>query len=397
MADYDVIIAGGGPAGLSSAISLAKLGLSVAVVERQKASELEAPPFDGRDIALTNLSRHILDRLGAWDLIDPHEVSPIECARVLNADGPGMLRFDLPANRQESLGFLVSNHIIRRALFGLFKATPNITLLDGEQVISAKSGTAFATVGLSGGQTLTATLLIAADSRFSELRKMMGLTAEVTPFDKSMHVFRVRHEKPHRQTAFECFNYGHTLALLPLNGLRSSVVLTVKTAGSDAISAMSDEAVAGLVTDGFGGRFGKMEVASTRHAYPLTAVYARQFVGPRFALVGDAAVGMHPVTAHGFNFGLAGQATLASLVAAARSGGVDIGSEKVLDEYEMQHKRATRPLYLATNAIVRLYTNDSPPAKFARSALLTAADIFFPAKKLIMSKLGEMPPLGALR
>jgi ubiquinone biosynthesis UbiH/UbiF/VisC/COQ6 family hydroxylase len=390
LADFDVVIAGAGPAGLSAGISLSRLGLRVALVERQSAAALADPGFDGRDIALTGASRQILAELGAWQHFAPEEISPIDRARVSDGDGPGLLRFDLPASRQDALGYLVSNHVAA-------SAQPGITLLDGQQVTAARAAAGEARIALADGRQLTATLLLAADSRFSEVRRMMGITADTTPYGKTMHVFRMRHDKPHRQTAFECFNYGHTLALLPLNGLRSSVVLTVKTSHSDAIGKLGDDALADLVTRGFGRRFGDMTLESTRHVYPLVGVYARRFAGERFALIGDAAVGMHPVTAHGFNFGLEGQATLSELIAAAHMVGGDIGASGLLERYESRHKRATWPLYFGTNAIVRLYTNDAPPARLARSALLAVADRFSPAKRLIMARLGETAPHGAAR
>lgn len=395
MLDHDVVVAGAGPAGLSAAISLAKLGLRTAIVERQPLEAFAAPKIDGRDIALTGRSRQILTELGVWQLLEPQDISPMIAARVLDGDGPGMLQFDPPAGRQDALGYLVSNHLIRRALYEAASARPEITFLADQKVVDVRSDAATAAAILDSGELVRGGLLVAADSRFSEIRQMMGIEAEMTPFDKTMVVFRVTHEKPHQHTAYECFHYGHTLALLPLNGLRSSIVLTVPTPEAQGFMGMSDETLGAVITERFRQRFGRMSVEGGRFAYPLTAVYARQFVGRRFALVGDAAIGMHPVTAHGFNFGLLGQASLVDAVRQTLEEGGDIGGDEMLASFASRHRRATRALYLATNAIVRLYTNDSPPARLARTALLVAANHFAPAKRLIVSRLGE-PADGAL-
>jgi 2-polyprenyl-6-methoxyphenol hydroxylase-like FAD-dependent oxidoreductase len=133
-----------------------------------------------------------------------------------------------------------------------------------------------------------------------------------------------------------------------------------------------------------------MELSGERHAYPLVAVYADRFCGDRFALIGDAAVGMHPVTAHGFNFGLKGAETLAGKVRGAIGSGLDIGSAAVLESYDQEHRRTTFPLYVATNALVRLYTADSIPARIARSGILRIGDRLSPIKDFMLLRLTEI-------
>src|SRR5690606_28461006 len=113
-------------------------------------------------------------------------------------------------------------------------------------------------------------------------------------------------------------------------------------------------------------RLGAMEVAGPRCAYPLVGVYAHRFAAERIALVGDAAVGMHPVTAHGFNFGLLGQYALARGLRGALDGNLPIWSPSVLRRYERGHRAATLPLYLATQVLAGLYTDDRPPARVLR-------------------------------
>ena len=119
----------------------------------------------------------------------------------------------------------------------------------------------------------------------------------------------------------ECFNYGHTLALLPLNGNVSSVVLTVPTDRLDEMLDLDVEKFNEIASDGFGGKLGQMKQIGDRHSYPLVGVYAQKFRATRFALIGDAAVGMHPVTAHGFNLGLRGQDLLSLSISRALNNG----------------------------------------------------------------------------
>jgi 2-polyprenyl-6-methoxyphenol hydroxylase-like FAD-dependent oxidoreductase len=136
-------------------------------------------------------------------------------------------------------------------------------------------------------------------------------------------------------------------------------------------------------------RLGNMTLGGTRHAYPLVAVYANRFVGQRSALIGDAAVGMHPVTAHGFNFGLQSVARLSGAVIAAATAGQDIASSSLLNSYQRSHRLATRPLYEATNAIAALYTDDRAPAKLLRNGALRAARLVTPFRKAIAAHLTQ--------
>ena len=122
----------------------------------------------------------------------------------------------------------------------------------------------------------------------------------------------------------------------------------------------------------------------------LIAVHANRFVANRFAVIGDAAVGMHPVTAHGFNLGLRGQATLARQIRKALANGGDFSSRQVLQGYEAKHMRVTRPMYWGTNGIVELFTNDKPPARAVRNIVLRLANHLPPVKRIIKNRLTEI-------
>ena len=137
-------------------------------------------------------------------------------------------------------------------------------------------------------------------------------------------------------------------------------------------------------------RLGAMELVTERYSYPLVGAYSDRFIGKRFALIGDAAVGMHPVTAHGYNLGLRSADTLASQVIKAAQSGRDIGSAWVLHNYEVRHQLLARPLYDSTNLIVRLYTDDKPVAKVARRAAIRIGNNIAPFKKLVTHRLTQI-------
>ena len=387
--NYDVIIVGAGPAGLSFACSLINLDLKVAVVEKSAISSISSPKPDGRETALTHNSLKILQKLGVWDLIDESKVSPLKEAKVFDGDSDSLLNFAATKASIDALGYLVPNHLIRFALYQKASKSDNLTLINDLSVESVETDDSSGKVTLSNGQILNSRLVVAADSRFSEIRRKMGIESTMKDFSKVMIITRVSHEKDHNQVALECFNYGHTLALLPLNGNISSVVLTVPTDEAEKMLNMDSDKFCQFASDGFNGSLGKMEQIGDRFSYPLVGVYAQKFRSTRFALIGDAAVGMHPVTAHGFNLGLRGQDILSKSISKALKTGKDIGSDQVLKEFENKQIHLSRLMYFGTNGVVSLFTNDDAKAKHIRKLVLKFADRFPPIKSLITKHLTE--------
>ena len=386
---HDIIIVGAGPAGLSFARSLANTELRIALIEKQSKEQLAAPEFDGRDIALTHLSVRILKELGIWARFGPDDRPPIREARVLDGTSPYCLNFDSRQDSIDALGFIVSNHIIRKALFDEIQTLDNVEIHSDLAVTSVSTDDNKASVGLSGGQTMEARLVVAADSRFSETRRMAGIPASMHDFGRVCIVCRMEHQRPHDAIAYECFHYGRTLAVLPLSSHRSSIVVTAPMDQRDSIMEMSDEQFSADIQHRFDNRYGDMKLITGKFAYPLVGVHASKFYSKRFALIGDAAVGMHPVTAHGYNLGLSGQEILAKEIIGAAVQEGDIGETRLLERYQRKHMRTTKLMFHGTNEIVKFFTDDRLPAKLTRSFALRLANRVPPIKRAIQNKLTE--------
>ncbi len=387
--EVDIAIIGAGPAGLCFAKSLAESGLNIVIVERQTEDSLSSPAFDGREIALTHHSAQLMRQLGLWERIEAKAISPLRDARVFNGSSLLSLNIGHSDTQHSELGYLVANHLIRKAAYDAVMSSPAITLKTEAQVTSIQADTNGIQLTFANGESIKTKLLIGADSRFSETRRAMGIAADMHDFGKTMMVCVMEHPVSHQHTAWEWFDYGQTLALLPMNGLRSSVVITLPPDEMNHLMTLSEDDFNHEVSARFKHRLGTMRLASTRHAYPLVTVYAKRLVGQRFALVGDAAVGMHPVTAHGFNFGLKGIATLSAEIKAALASGKDIASTSLLLRYEQAHRRNTRPLFMATHAIAKIYGSDSPPARFLRTSALRIGNRIAPFKRAVAGFLAD--------
>lgn len=384
--DADLVIAGAGPAGLSLAAALADAPLRILLIERTNFSDLCDPQFDGREIALTQRSIQRLRQVGALEHVAKDDIVPLKSARVLNGQSPFALHFN-SRDANGAIGALVSNAAIRRALIDVVRAQANCTLLAGQSVASFNGESNCIATVASGGQRFRSRLAVAADTRFSPLRQSQGIGAHMVDFGRTMLVCRMTHATPHEGIATEWFGKGQTIAMLPLQENTSSYVLTLPAREIEAIMQMAPRTFALDAQRRTYGRWGAMTLASARHAYPLVAVYADRFCGQRFALVGDAAVGMHPVTAHGYNFGLASAFRLAREVRDAVQHRADIGRAEGLLRYERAHRRATWPLFAATNALAKLYSDERLLPRLARSSGLRLMAAVSPVRRALEARL----------
>tara|TARA_B100000686_G_C16746881_1_gene949986 strand:- start:1389 stop:2039 length:651 start_codon:yes stop_codon:yes gene_type:complete len=215
----------------------------------------------------------------------------------------------------------------------------------------------------------------------------MGIPAFVQDFNKNMIVCRMEHEKPHKNIAYEFFRYDQTQALLPYIKNQSGIITTVPRDLSSSLMEMDKKQFNKEMEKSFNNYFGKMRLVGKRYSYPMVTTYTKQFVTDRFAVIGDAAVGMHPVTAHGFNLNLKGLDMLIDEIKEALENKTDIGSTTILKKYQTKLHFAAGPIYLATNSIVNLYTSNILPAKLTRQFVLRFVNTIKPAKQVFLNML----------
>lgn len=384
----DVIVIGGGPAGLASALSLEALGLKVIVIDPAPLHALQNPSFDGREIALTHHTVTAMQAMGAWDHIEPNDISFIQEARVENGEENHPLIFDTKGKDEDALGYLVPNFAIRKALFEVVQKRENITVLSQETCEKLSCFVDFVTVKLKG-QQLTARLAVVADGRFSKTRESLGIGYHLHDFHRHMMVSRFEHEQPHQGVALQWFDKGQTIALLPLNGNISSVVLSLPPDEMNRVRALDEDAFNADINARLKNRLGKVKSVSTRHVYPLKTVFANRFETRHTALVGDTAIGMHPITAHGFNFAMTAQELLAEEVFLGIERGEEIGAARQLRNYERRLRAKTLPMFTVTNTIATLYTREEKGLWLLRQAGMKAANLLNPIKNKVVDQLIE--------
>lgn len=382
----NVIIIGGGPTGLCLSLALAARGLTVDLVERQSADALSAPEYDGREVALTHASIRLLLDIGVWEHIPLADTARLSQARVMDGADTGFAINGHELDR-EQLGRFVSNHAIRAAAWKAASSNSDIRIHTQTSVDRVDSDENTATVHLSDERTLEAPLLIAADGRFSQTRRSMGIATHMHDFGKTMLLCRMQHTLSNHNTACEWFGQGQTRALLALETHLTSIILTIPEVEAKALQAMPTTDFEAAMAERLEHRLGDMKLASTVHAYPLVATWARRFVGQRFALVGDAAVGMHPVTAHGFNLALASVEHLARTAGDGLQYHDDPGHARMLKRYERRHRTSSTVMFLGTQAVADIFTSERHIMKPLRHAILKTGKQLPPLRRALAANL----------
>jgi 2-octaprenyl-6-methoxyphenol hydroxylase len=357
--DCDVLIAGGGMVGASLAVALAGLPVRVTLVEAIPAGAPGQPSFDARTTALSRSSQHILATLGIWPAVQG-DAAPIQRIHVSERGRFGTTVIDGEEEGGEPLGYVLENRLLGAALWRAMGASPNVTLRSPASVtaVTRTDDGLAVTVEEGGARTVLGTrLLVVADGARSPLRASLGIAARIRPYEQVAIVGNVAvgGSRPADQgsIAYERFTPEGPLALLPAGPGRYVFVLTRRAAVAEAVAHLPDAAFLALLQREFGHRLGRFERVGTRGSYPLELVEADAVTGPRVAVVGNAAHGLHPVAGQGYNLGLRDAASLAEVIADA--GGADPGSSGLLARYADWRRPDQRKVVAFTDGLIRLF------------------------------------------
>jgi 2-octaprenyl-6-methoxyphenol hydroxylase len=369
---YDVVVAGAGTVGLAMACALADaLGpeFHIGLVDRAEFGR-EAAGRDIRAWAIAAGSQRLLDVLGVWPELAEH-AQPVSAVDITDsglddAFRPVLVSYDNRVEGDEPATYILESERLNAALLKAAQARGSIALLGGRAISAIDIDEHGCNINFEGGTQLRTPLLVAADGRASRLRDMAGIKVVGWSYPQVGIVTTVSHAKPHRGRAVQHFLPAGPFAILPLAGDRSCVTWTEEAERGRAIVALDDAGFLAEVQRRFGYRLGTVQLAGPRASWPLDMHLARAFAVNRFALIGDAAHGVHPIAGQGLNLGLRDVAALTEVVADAARLGLDIGSLAVLERYE-RWRRLDSMLSAATfDGLNRLFSNDVTVARTAR-------------------------------
>jgi 2-octaprenyl-6-methoxyphenol hydroxylase len=395
----DMLIAGGGFAGLTLAIALRQgLGPSVSVTVADPTLG-KSHADDERASAIVAAARRLFETLDVWQSVAA-EAQPIldmvvTDSRVGDAVRPVFLTFAGDVEPGEPFAHMIENRILIPALEA--KAREAGVALRATAVTTVSHDGERAAVALADGSTCKARLLVAADGARSSIREQAGVAVRGWEYGQSAIVTTVGHERDHEGRAVEHFLPGGPFAILPLTGRRSSIVWTETTDDAERIMALPDDAFHAELEQRFKLHLGEIRAVGARRVHPLGFFIARSFIAERIALVGDAAHVIHPIAGQGLNMGLRDIAALAEVLVDAARLGLDPGAADVLERYQRWRRFDTMTMGLATDGLNRLFSNHSAALRAVRDIGLGLVDRVPNLKRLFIREaaglVGDVPKL----
>ena len=371
----DILIVGGGYVGLSIALAtkMAAPHLSITVLDGAPASAIEN---ETRASAIAAAACRMLDQLGIWQEIkksaQPINEMIVTDSKLSDVVRPVFLTFP-STNENEPFAHMVPNQSLIKALRAKAEVL-GVELRQNTIVVSQQITSRDAAITTKSGDQYSAKLLVAADGVRSRLREAVGIKTMHWSYDQIGIVTTVQHERAHNGVAQEHFLPAGPFAILPLKGNRSSLVWTEDTRNAERILAMDDFQFELELEQRFGHKLGEINVEGPRKGFPLGLTLSREFVRNRFALAGDAAHGIHPISGQGLNLGFMDAAALSQTIVEADRLGLDIGTLTILENYQSWRRFDTVRMGVVTDVLNRLFANDNPLIRAARDFGLSVVD-----------------------
>jgi 2-octaprenyl-6-methoxyphenol hydroxylase len=395
--NYDIVIAGGGMIGTSLALALSPLGLRVAVVEATARQETQQPSFDERSTALSRSTQRMFEAMGLWDQVAAAS-SPIKKIHVSDKGRFGFSHLDAEEQGVEALGYVVINRVLGEVLQSHLDSAAGIDVFCPERIEGVELGPESAVATLGNGQALSASLLVAADGANSSIRGMMGISAQRREYGQRAVVGNLLTEKSPDNQAFERFTSQGPLAMLPIADDRTGFVWSVSEEDAERVLGLSDVEFLQELQEEFGHRLGEFSRVGKRAAYPLVLSKAVRLTATRSVLVGNAAHGLHPVSAQGFNLGMRDVAALCDCITDQIAVDGDPGALTALDRYAEWRKSDQKKVVHFTDNLVRLFGSTRPGLRTLRNIGMLGFDLIPGVRSLFakhtMGLAGELPRLS---
>lgn len=387
---YDILVAGGGVAGLSCAAAFATAGFSVLCVD--PAPPVTSAGQEGADLRTTAFfqgSRRFLDEAGIWSRLAPH-AAPLQIMRIVDAGGetptPRVTRdFDAADISDEPFGWNLPNWLLRREMVARLSELPTVDFRPGTGFKSMITRQSEALVALTDGSQFRCRLVIGADGRNSAVRQAVQIGAKTIRYGQKAVVFAVTHDMAHNNVSTEVHRSGGPFTLVPLpdhDGRPCSSVVWMEH-GPEVLrlAALPTVDFNAAATERSAGIYGPLTLVGQRQAWPIISQIADRMTAERTALVAEAAHVVPPIGAQGLNMSLGDMICLLDLAKAQPD---QLGSARMLAQYERRRHPEVALRVRGVDALNRASIAGTPILRDLRARGLEALYALSPLRKGLM-------------
>ena len=337
--DFEVVVIGAGVVGSSLALSLAKEGVDVCLIDKG-TPEIKEDISRGRTAALNLASQNILEKLGVKRGIQNY-LTPFKNIYVWDSDGTSSLEFSSDEIGQPKLGDVVTNNAILSSIFLLLPNHKNLRFLSGDRLKTLDPQEESIKVCTEGGENISCKLVVGADGGLSSVRELSSINIRTWSYDQKALIANLKAEKSHSNTAYQVFTKNGPIALLPMQKDDEESLSLVWSADIDYAERLLDLDIPSFLNElerKTESVLGKLSLDGEMSSYPLHQLHAKDYYAQRVVLIGDAAHSMHPLAGQGLNLGLGDVEELANRILSSRRHGEDVGNDKMLNDYSKARK-----------------------------------------------------------
>ncbi len=395
----DVVIVGGGMVGALTAVALAETGFEVALVEHARPKNFEIDqPYDLRVSALSVASVQMLDALSVWPLITAMRACPFRRMAVWDGATGTETHFNSADIGHSQLGFIVENRLIQLGLWQVLETAAQVQLHCPAHIEHFSARRDGIEVVLDTGETIEASLLIAADGANSSVRDLAGIACDGEAYGQHALVASVRTTIDQQDITWQRFLPAGPQAFLPLVGNRASLVWYESAAVIDELKQLPLQELQSRFEEEFPTRLGGLQQIEAVGSFPIRWGQAQRYIDDRLALVGDAAHSVHPLAGQGVNMGMLDASALVQVLVEGRRKGQDAGSQRVLRRYERWRKSENGLVIKALDTTHRIFEPGAAGKRMVRNVALAGAASVSPLNrflmKVAMGLVGDVPTLA---
>lgn len=383
---YDAVVVGGGMVGAATAIGLAQLGLTVAVVEAFAPKAYESSqPLDLRVSAISAASEELLSRLGALKFLKTMRQVAYKGLETWELDGC-ITQFHSDQIGASHLGHIVENRLIQLSLWERITQLDNISLYCPVKInqLQRSHGDDAIDVSLEDGQVFSTKLLIGADGANSYVRQWANIGITGWDYAQSAMLINIETGSDEQDVTWQQFTPQGPRSLLPLPGKNASLVWYDDANRIAQLSQLNNTALKKQIDQHFPERLERDFTVVNKASFKLTRRHAQRYYSDNIVILGDAAHTINPLAGQGVNLGFKDVDALITTIESQLHSESGWWNSEVLKQYQGCRYRDNQLMMSAMDMFYASFSNDILPLKLLRNSALKLANIDSPIKKYVL-------------